>query len=234
VNLDVHALRYEVRKSTSMDDTADIYLYSVIEDDGAWGEKSDTSANTFREKLESVGSISRLNLYVNSEGGSCFEGNAIYSMLKRHPAYKTAYIDGFACSEASVIPMACDRIVMSVNAVMMLHNPWTVACGNAKELRKIADDLDVMSTAFRQAYLKRFKGTEDELIELLECEAWLTAERCIEYGLADAIVDVQVPDAPDAVKARQNKPNVEGSKGSDEASYSIERLAGLLSLRTIV
>lgn len=196
----VPKLMYDIKMSTTLPSTADIYIYSEITSDSEnwWGETipSETSANTFRQKLEELGNVKNINLYINSNGGSCKEGNAIYSMLKRHSAYITAYIDGFACSEASIIPMACDKIIMQDNAVMMIHNPWMMVCGNSKELREQANVLDTMSCAFRQAYLNRFKGTEEELCTMLDNETWLTAQQCVEYGLADEISGFTPPNPP--------------------------------------
>ena len=120
-----------------------------------------------------------------------FEGTAIYNQLKRHPAHKTVYVDGFACSIASVIAMAGDEVVMPRNALMMIHNMWMGVSGNAAELRKAADDLDTINAAGRQAYLVKSGGKLDEerLVELMDAESWLTAEQCMEYGLADRYAD---------------------------------------------
>ena len=74
---------------------------------------------------------SEIRIYINSYGGSVFEGTAIYNQLKRHPAHKTVYVDGFACSIASVIAMAGDEVVMPRNTMMMIHNMWSCVCGNA-------------------------------------------------------------------------------------------------------
>ena len=102
-------------------------------------------------------------------GGSVFEGTAIYNQLKRHPAHKTVYVDGFACSIASVIAMAGDEVVMPRNTMMMIHNMWSCVCGNAAELRKAADDLDIINDAGRQAYLSKAgdKLTEEKLAEMM-------------------------------------------------------------------
>ena len=170
----------------------DLYIYGDVEGDGYdwWTDeviRSETSAKTFREELGKYPSVSQINLYINSYGGSVFEGTAIYNQLKRHPAHKTAYIDGFACSIASVIAMAADEVVMPKNALMMIHNMWMVAMGNAAELRKAADDLDTVNAAGRQAYLTKAgdKLDESKLIQMMDAETWLTAEQCIAYGLAD-------------------------------------------------
>lgn len=169
-------------------DTLELYIYSTVEGD-EWFEKSQTSAQHFREELEKHKSAKFINLYINSTGGSVFEGSAIYSQLKRHSAKVTVYIDGFACSIASVIAMAGDKVVMSENAVMMIHNAWTVAAGNSAQLRKIADDLDVINKANKAAYLVKSDGkiTPEKLTEMLDNETYLSAEDCLKYGFCDEI-----------------------------------------------
>lgn len=169
----------------------EIYIYGDVEGDyyDWWGDlvESDTSAKHFKAELEKYPDAHEILLYINSYGGDVFEGTAIYNQLKRHPAHKTVYIDGFACSIASVIAMAGDKVVMPKNTLMMIHDMWRVAVGNARDLRKAADDLDVINAAGRQAYLTKAAGKLDEkkLVQLMEAETWLTAEQCIELGLAD-------------------------------------------------
>lgn len=172
--------------------TLEFYIYGDVEGDGYdwWRDeviRSETSAKAFREALEAHPNVKQINLYINSYGGSVFEGTAIYNQLKRHPAHKTVYVDGFACSIASVIAMAGDEVVMPRNTLMMIHNMWMGAVGNAGELRKAADDLDVINAAGRQAYLEKAgdKLDEEALAAMMDAETWLTAEQCLQYGLAD-------------------------------------------------
>ena len=166
--------------------------------------RSETSANTFREELAAHPDVSQINIYINSYGGSVFEGTAIYNQLKRHPARKTVYVDGFACSIASVIAMAGDEVVMPRNALMMVHNMWMSVCGNAAELRKAADDLDKINEAGRAAYLQKAgdKLTAEAITQLEDGETWLTAEECIRYGLADryAEQDADMTQAAEVLK----------------------------------
>lgn len=199
---------WEIKQSATPK-TVEIYIYSDIKGDGYdwWNDtviKSETSANAFREQLAQVGEFDNINIYINSLGGSCMEGHAIYNQLKRCKAFKTVYVDGFACSVASIIAMAGDKIVMPKNTVMMIHNAWTYACGNATELRKCADDLDVMNSAFCNAYLNKTgdKLLKDNLLQMLEKETCLTAEMCIEYGLADELAeyDVNIESAKQALQ----------------------------------
>ncbi len=185
---------WEIRQAA--ENTLDLYIYGDVMADGYdwWTDEiieSETSANHFREELEKYPNVVQINLYINSYGGSVFEGTAIYNQLKRHPAHKTVYVDGFACSVASVIAMAGDEIVMPKNTMMMIHNAWMGAVGNAAELRKAADDLETINAAGRQVYLLKAGGKLDEgtLAAMMDAETWLTAEECIRYGLADRFAE---------------------------------------------
>ena len=180
---------WEIR-AAAQDATLDLYIYGDVEGDSYdwWTDEvieSETSANHFREELAKYPNVREINIYINSNGGSVFEGTAI--QLRRHPAKKTVYIDGFACSIASVIAMAGDEVVMPKNALMMIHNPWMSTYGNAADLRKAADDLDTIAKGARQAYLTKAgeKLDEERLTEMMDAETWLTAEECLALGLAD-------------------------------------------------
>ena len=182
---------WELRQAAEPD-TLELYIYGDVEGDSYdwWtGEtiRSETSAAAFRDALASYPGASEIRLYINSYGGSVFEGTAIYNQLRRHPAHKTVFVDGFACSIASVIAMAGDRVVMPRNTMMMIHNMWMGAVGNAAALRKAADDLDVINAAGRAAYLEKAgdKLDEEKLVEMMDAETWLTTEDCIALGLAD-------------------------------------------------
>lgn len=190
---------WELRQSAELPHELSLYIYSDVQGDyfdwHDWEMKqSETSAEYFRQQLEAHPDVKEIKVYINSLGGSVMEGVAIYNQLKRHPAHKTVYVDGFACSVASVIAMAGDTVIMPRNTVMMIHNAWTYAAGNAQELRKIADDLEVLNAASRQAYLQKSGGklTEDVLIGMLDAETYLTAMDCIEYGLADEYANDEV------------------------------------------
>lgn len=187
-------------------DTLELRIYSTVESDNWWKE-SETSAKHFSDMLKEYENAKEIKIYINSLGGSVLEGIAIYNQLKRHKAHKTVYIDGFACSIASVIAMAGDTVIMPKNTCMMIHNVWVVAAGNAKELRKAADDLDVINSAAIQAYLDRAgdKLTHEKLTEMLDAETYLTAEQCIEYGFADKHSDDDAGDDPEPDSTAKNQ-----------------------------
>lgn len=154
-------------------------------------EDTDTSAAGFRNALKSLGDVKSINLHINSPGGSVFEGIAIYNMLKQNSARINVYIDGLAASIASVIAMSGDAIFMPSNSMMMVHNPWVMAIGNASELRKQADDLDQITKSSVQTYLAKAGDKLDEktLTQLMDDETWLTAQEAVDYGLADEVME---------------------------------------------
>ena len=181
--------KYLTVKQEAKNGSAEMYIDGAIVTD-EW-EDSDTSAAGFRDALKSLGDVKNINLHINSPGGSVFEGIAIYNMLKQHSAQVNVYVDGLAASIASVIAMSGDAIFMPSNAMMMIHNPWTYAMGNANQLRKQADDLDQITKSSIQTYLAKAgdKLDEDTLKDLMDNETWLTAQEAVDYGLADEVME---------------------------------------------
>jgi ATP-dependent protease ClpP protease subunit len=176
-----------------------MYIYESIKPDSYdwWSDEkivSETSAQHFREELAKYPDAKFINLYVNSYGGDVKEAMGIHSQLKRHQAYVTGYVDGFAASAASFLLTACDKVIMAAPTMQMLHDMWNWSVGNARAHRKNADDLDAIMAGNRQAYLEKANGklNEEQLRAIMDAETWLTAEQCLEYGLADEISDKQV------------------------------------------
>lgn len=185
---------FSIRQQATKSNALDIYIYDDVEGDSYnwWtGEKteSETSANHIKQVLESNQNATEINLYVNSYGGEVKEGLGIYNQLKRHPAQVNVYIDGFACSIASVIAMAGDKVIMGTNALMMIHHASMGCFGNAEELRKAANDVEVIDQASCSSYLSKAGDKLDEttLKQLLDNQTWLNASQCLEYGLIDEI-----------------------------------------------
>src|SRR5690625_2640779 len=108
-------------------------------------------------------------------------------MLKRHKAHVTVYVDGLAASVASVIAMAGDEVIMPANAMMMIHDPWTWGAGNAKQFRKLADDLDKIGESIVAAYEGKTGLSSEEITSIMDAETWLTASEAVEMGFADTI-----------------------------------------------
>jgi ATP-dependent Clp protease, protease subunit len=175
---------WEFRASTTKN-SAELLLYGPISEESWWGDE--VTPKQFAEELKALGDISELTVRINSGGGDVFAGQTIHSLLRSHKAKVTVYVDGLAASIASVIAMAGDTVIMPRNAMMMIHNPWTIGWGNAADFRKLADDLDKIRESIIAAYQDKAGIEREKLIELLDAETWLTADEAQEYGLIDEV-----------------------------------------------
>lgn len=167
-------------------DVAELYLYGTIAKKSWWDDEA-ISASGVRDSLKGLEN-KNLKVHLNSGGGDVFESIAIHNLLKQYEGQVTISIDGLAGSGASVIAMAGDKVLMPSNSMVMVHKASTYTYGNSTEFRKIADDLDKIDTSVRESYKARFVGEEQELIDLIEEETWLTAEECLAFGFCDEIL----------------------------------------------
>lgn len=160
----------------------------------------DTCPQDVSDFLAQIESNCDLDVHINSGGGSVFGGLAIYNQLRRHSGETTAYIDGLAASIASVIPLACDRVVISSVAQYMIHKPSMRTSGNADELRKDADLLDLSQKSITEIYMSRAKEGIDEatITAMINQETWLTGLETSEY------FDFEVDEVGEAVACTSN------------------------------
>lgn len=159
--------------------------------------ESDVSSYNLSKQIEGL-DVDTINVGINSYGGEIGEGLAIYNALKRSNAKVRTRCDGFACSIASVIFMAGDERVMSDPSMLMIHNGWTSATGDAKALRKQADDIEKMTEASISIYKQAVSIEEDELRALMDAETWLGPDEAVEMGFATSV------ESPDESKPSQS------------------------------
>jgi ATP-dependent Clp endopeptidase proteolytic subunit ClpP len=163
------------------EDAADVYIYDVI--DSYWG----VNASEFVRELAAL-DVENINLYVNSPGGSVFDGTAIMNAIRRHKAHVTATVDGLAASAASFIVQAADEVVMGFGAEMMIHDASAVCWGNAADMEETARVLNQLSETIASVYAERAGGTTEDWRTAMHAETWYTAEEAVAAGLADRVV----------------------------------------------
>lgn len=178
---------------------ATINIYGDIGE--SWWDDSSVGANDLKKEIDELKDVSKINVYINSYGGVVSEGLAIYNSLKRHPAKVATYCDGFAASIASVIFMAGDERIMNDASLLMIHNAWSYAVGNAEELRKMADDLEKITQASVNAYKAHSTLSEEEIKKLMDNETWILPEEALEYGFATSIEKTEKKGASQNAKA---------------------------------
>ena len=166
--------------------SADLYLYGeIVTDDTDWwtGEKDETlvGLQSFKKELDNLGSISDLNIFMNTPGGEVFVATTICSMLQRLKDSGTkihTYVDGLCASAGTFILMMGDDINIYENSVMMIHKPINYCYGNAMDFQKCIDVLDTIeNSTMIPLYMKKSKINQEEIKDLINEESWLGAER---------------------------------------------------------
>lgn len=166
------------------DNSADLILYGDIGD--SW--LGDVSSKNIANELKDL-DVSTINLRINSGGGDVFAAIAISNLLKNHKANVIAHIDGLAASAATIITSACDKVIMPKNALFMIHNPWTVVGGEAKDMIKTAEQLDKVKNSIINTYKSKTNLEIEEISKLMDEETWLDPYEAKEKGFIDEISD---------------------------------------------
>ncbi len=135
-----------------------------------------------------------ITVWINSPGGDCIAAAQIYNMLMEYKGNVTIKIDGIAASAASVIAMAGTRVLVSPVSMMMIHNPMTVAMGNAEEMQKTIAMLDEVKESIVNAYEIKTGMSRAKISRLMDAETWMDANSAVEMGFADEILQRSVTD----------------------------------------
>ena len=189
----------EIKNQT--EDSADLCFFGDINSEslGEWQKyyPEDKAPSDVKDFLDQLNGVSKINVHINSGGGSVFGGIAIYNMLKRFDAEIVVYVEGLAASIASVIAMAGDKIIIPANAQMMIHKPSSCAWGNADDMRKEADVLDGCQKVILNTYMQHTKDgiTEDQINDLINAETWKNGEEWQEF------FDIEISENSQAVAA---------------------------------
>lgn len=126
-----------------------------------------------------------IEINLNSLGGSCMGGLTIANAIKAYDKGKvTANVLGIAASMASVVACACDEVRMGQGSFVMIHNPWSVAMGDAEDLRKEAETLDKVKASIMSFYMSKFTKSAEEVGALMDAETWISDAECETFGFA--------------------------------------------------
>jgi ATP-dependent Clp protease protease subunit len=141
------------------------------------------------EVISALASLSgkRVKVYINSVGGSVSDGIEIYSALTRHRAGVDTVVNSLAASIASVVMLAGQNRTIGADALLMIHNPWTIAAGDSSRMRKNADVLDKHGDTMVAIYARTMKASVAEIKAMMAQETWLNADEALELGLATIV-----------------------------------------------
>ena len=163
----------------------------VLELNGTIAEESwfddDITPAMFKEEL--FAGSGPITIWINSPGGDCIAASQIYSMLMDYKGDVTVKIDGIAASAASVVAMAGTRVLMAPTALMMIHNPATIAYGDHTDMAKAIEMLEEVKESIINAYEIKTSLSRSRLSHLMDAETWMNAKKAIELGFADDMLE---------------------------------------------
>jgi len=170
---------------SAADKAGEILIYDQIGEDFWTGEG--VTGKSFANDLKALGDVRTLSVRINSPGGNHVDAIAIYSAINRHPAKVTVHVDGIAASAAATIAMAGDEIHIAENAMMMIHNPMTMAAGDAREMRKTAELLDQVKATLVATYSNRSGSTPQDVATWMDDETWMDGPEAKARGFATVV-----------------------------------------------
>ena len=167
-------------------------LYGVIAEESWWGDE--ITPQMFCDELD--GGDGPVTVVINSPGGDCIAASQIYTMLVNYAGKVNVLVDGIAASAASVIAMAGDTVTMAPTAMMMIHDPMTMAFGSTSDMEQAIDVLNEVKESIVNAYELKTHLSRAKISHLMSDETWMNARKAIELGFADAML--RKPDEDDA------------------------------------
>lgn len=195
-------------------------LEGPIDEDSLWGDE--ITPDAFRNDLEAE--TGDVTVWLNSPGGNVFAAAQIYNMLRDHKGAITVKIDALAASAASVIAMAGDTVLMSPVSMLMIHDPSTIAMGNADDMQQAINTLNEVKASIVNAYHDKTGLSRNKISQLMSDETWLSARKAVDLGFADGLMFAENeksgepdrdPDDPNKDPDDPNKDPDEGSEGDN-------------------
>ena len=171
----------------------------ILELNGTIAEESwfddEITPRMFKEEL--LSGSGPITVWINSPGGDCIAASQIYSMLMDYKDEVTVKVDGIAASAASVIAMAGSKVLLAPTALIMIHNPSMTAFGERKDMEKAIELLDEVKESIINAYEIKTGQSRTVLSHLMDSETWMNANKAIELGFADGILEDTKKNVPD-------------------------------------
>ena len=213
------------------DETRTLRLEGPIDEESFWGDE--ITPQMFRDEMNA--GEGDVTVWINSPGGNVFAAAEIYTMLKDYKGSITVKIDAIAASAASVVAMAGDTVQMSPVAMLMIHDPSTVAMGNTKDMEKAIEVLNEVKESIINAYASKSGLSHARIANLMSNETWMNAKKAVELGFADEILFSKKEDEPDSDPVNPDKPektpDEEPGEGEEKKPFQQDTAGHLFSSR---
>ena len=173
-----------VKNEGELEATRTLFLNGEISDETWYGDE--VTPQLFKDELNA--DSGDITVWINSPGGDVFAAAQIYNMLRDYKGHVTVKIDGLAASAASVIAVAGDTVLVSPVAMMMIHNPATLAMGNTKDMEAAIAMLNEVKESILNAYVDKTGLSRNKLSKMMDDETWFNAKKAVELGFADKVL----------------------------------------------
>lgn len=206
-----------VKNEGELEATRTLFLNGEISDETWYGDE--VTPQLFKDELNA--DSGDITVWINSPGGDVFAAAQIYNMLRDYKGHVTVKIDGLAASAASVIAVAGDTVLVSPVAMMMIHNPATIAMGNTKDMEAAIAMLNEVKESILNAYVDKTGLSRNKLSKMMDDETWFNAKKAVELGFADKVLfaaeEKKKPEEEqDPDEKEGKKPEEDGEGDEDE------------------
>ena len=203
-----------VKNEGELESTRTLFLNGEISDETWYGDE--VTPQLFKDELNA--DSGDITVWINSPGGDVFAAAQIYNMLRDYKGHVTVKIDGLAASAASVIAVAGDTVLVSPVAMMMIHNPATLAMGNTKDMEAAIAMLNEVKESILNAYVDKTGLSRNKLSKMMDDMTWLSSEKAIELGFADKVLfdkedNKQLKKSDKEIRPDESDEPDEGDKG---------------------
>lgn len=173
-----------ISNNTEENNVRVLVLEGPIDSESFWGDE--VTPKMFKDELNA--GTGDIEVYINSPGGDCIAASQIYTMLMEYKGHVTVKVNGIAASAASVIAMAGENVLMAPTALLMIHNPMTIAMGNRDDMKQAIAVLDEVKESIMNAYEIKSGLSREKISHLMDSETWMNARKAVELGFADGII----------------------------------------------
>lgn len=205
-----------VKNEGELESTRTLFLNGEISDETWYGDE--VTPQLFKDELNA--DSGDITVWINSPGGDVFAAAQIYNMLRDYKGHVTVKIDGLAASAASVIAVAGDTVLVSPVAMMMIHNPATIAMGNTKDMEAAIAMLNEVKESILNAYVDKTGLSRNKLFKMMDDETWFNAKKAVELGFADKVLfaaeEKKKPEEDQDPDEKEGKEPEEDGEGDEE------------------
>lgn len=205
-----------VKNEGELKSTRTLFLNGEISDETWYGDE--VTPQLFKDELNA--DSGDITVWINSPGGDVFAAAQIYNMLRDYKGHVTVKIDGLAASAASVIAVAGDTVLVSPVAMMMIHNPATLAMGNTKDMEAAIAMLNEVKESILNAYVDKTGLSRNKLSKMMDDETWFNAKKAVELGFADEVLfaaeEKKKPEEKQVPEKEEGTEPVEDGEGDEK------------------